>query len=406
MKPLGILALQNIPGIGDKTLKNILSLSSNADPASPRDLYEIIKEAKFKFGKVPFPDFSTVESGWNKAIEILDKSRENDIKIIGKDSPCYPSLLLDIYNPPELLHIKGNISILNENSIAIVGTRKPTEYGICQATGISERFAEQNCVIVSGLAKGIDTAAHEGALNVKGKTIAVLAHGLDTIYPKENKKLAERILDNNGVLVSEYFWGKKSTKGSFVVRDRIQSGLSLSVLVVETKEKGGTMHTVNYCHEQGRPLIVLEMPKYLDYAEYYAGNADLIKAKRADFVLKFDDMYSKMIININRCKDKTSNSYLKTHIENFKKYRQDTEININHYRIQDFSNYLLNISFSYNLKSLTLNDKKLIREDYNLRKCQECKNFKECKLTEEGFVDLCPFNIKDKRFSVLYKTSF
>lgn len=396
MKTLGILALQNIPGIGDKALKNILSSSSNADPASPRDLYEIIKESKFKFDKIPSPDISMIENGWAKAVEILDKSMENDIKIIGKDSPYYPSLLLDIDNPPELLHIKGNISILNENSIAIVGTRKPTEYGICQATDISEKFAERNNVIVSGLAKGIDTAAHKGALNVKGKTIAVLAHGLDTIYPKENKKLAERILDNNGLLVSEYFWGKRSTKGSFITRDRIQSGLSLSVLVVETKDKGGTMHTVNYCREQGKPLIVLEMPKHLNYVEYYTGNINLIKDKMADFVLKCEDKSYVFEVKI-------SNNNLKTYTKNFIKHGPNTEIDVNRHRIQEFSNYLYKFFISYDLECSKVNDKSSIKENNILQKCQSCKNFNKCKLAEEGFVDLCPFDGEDERLSMYYK---
>jgi len=399
MEPLGILALQNIPRIGDKTLNNILSLPNSTDPASPHDLYKIIKEAKLKFNKIPLPDFNTVEKGWAKAIEILEKSKENDVKIIGKNSPYYPSLLLKTDNPPELLHVKGNIDILNDNSIAIVGTRKPTEYGICQAINSGERFAEQNYVIVSGLAKGIDTAAHEGALNVRGKTIAVLAHGLHTIYPKENKKLAEGILDKDGVLISEYFWGKKSTKGSFVARDRIQSGLSLSVLVIETKEKGGTMHTVNYCNEQGRLLIVLETPKDLNYIQHYTGNLKLINEKLADFVLRCDFESLKCSILLNQCEDNTSNSDLENKYVNNIGCLHSTKIKIEDSKIQNFYNYILNYSFPYKLECSKMNNEKSFR-DYDIpRKCLKCENFDECKLIEQGFIELCPFDRNDIDFS-------
>jgi len=150
---------------------------------------------------------------------------------------------------------------------------------------IAEIFAKKDYVIVSGLAEGIDTAAHRGALSAKGTTVAVVGHGLDTIYPAKNKELAETIIKNNGALVSEYPYGTTISREHLIMRDRIQSGLSLGVFVIETGIKGGTMHTVNFCKKQKRALIVLQHPVK---NENTAGNAHLISKKQVDIVFKTD----------------------------------------------------------------------------------------------------------------------
>jgi len=341
MESLGILALQNIPGIGDKTLNKILFLHDTdepadpATPATPSDLYRILKEARNRDRKVPLPDIKDVDAGWAKALEILKMSEANDVKIVGKESPDYPSLLLQIENPPALLHVKGNIGSLNENCIAIIGTRKPAEYGIYQAADFGEKFAKKGFVVVSGLAAGIDAAAHEGTLNAKGKTIAVLAHGLHTIYPRENKKLAEKILENNGTLVSEYPWGKNSTKGSFIARDRIQSGLSTAVLVIETKEKGGTMHTVQYCNKQGRVLMVLAPPGDSNFARNYSGNFKLIKDGEADFILGHDEGSSGCFFMGDRDESIASDIVSEPPSSGFNRYKLDKKITVDEDRMKE-----------------------------------------------------------------------
>jgi DNA processing protein len=383
METLPILALQNISGIGNATLRKILSLPNIVEPANSHDLYEIIITAKSKFGKIPALDFNVVDNAWNKAIEIIDLSEKNYIKIIGRCSPYYPPLLSKIDNPPELLHIKGNIDALCENCVAIIGTRNPTEDGICLATNSGEKLVENGYAIVSGLAKGIDAAAHEGALNANGKTLAVLAHGLDTVYPKQNEKLAEKIIENNGALVSEYFWGKKSTKGSFVERDRIQSGLSLSVLVIETKEKGGTMHTAKYCTDQKRLLTVLKPHEDDSINEHYSGNVKLIKDKLADFILKYDEKSLNCLFTYN---------YFKEHESHFEE---------NHYNF-DFIKTALKDKLNSNASALFAES--ILNMSFSCKKdCQKCELFNDCKLIDQGFPELCSYNKKDINKTLIQK---
>lgn len=296
MNPISILAMQQTHGIGLKTVEKILSLPDIQEPASPNDLIELIKIATIKYNKITIPNIKDASIGWNRAQEIIKLSQQHDIQIISKESVYYPNCLSKISDPPVLLHVKGNIDILKKDCIAIVGTRKPTEFGRNQAKEIGENYAKEGYVVVSGLAEGIDSAAHKGALEAKGLTIGVLAHGLDMIYPANNKQLAETILNNNGALISEYPLGTRIFRSYFVDRDRIQSGLSLGVFVIETGIKGGTMHTVRFCEKQNRVLIVLQHPINLLEKSKPCGNTQLIAEKRANIVYENE-------FNINSVKD-------------------------------------------------------------------------------------------------------
>jgi len=286
MKAITILSLQKIPGVGAKTIDKILSLTQILEPANPSDIIEIFNEAKSKFKRISVPDIQAATIGWNQAHEIWDISIRHDIHIISKDSSYYPKTLLQIPDPPALLHIKGNMESLNKDCIAIVGTRNSTGFGLSQATKFGKFFAKEGYVVVSGLAKGVDSAAHKGALSSNGLTLAVLAHGLDIVYPKENKELADHIIENKGALISEYPWGTKSLPSYFISRNRIQSGLSLGVFVIETEIKGGTMQTVQFCKKQNRTLIVLSPSKTLIEQSNTYGNIQLISDNRADVVLE------------------------------------------------------------------------------------------------------------------------
>ena len=300
MNPISILALQQTSGIGIKTVEKILSFPDIQEPASPYDLIELIKMATAKYNKITIPDIKDATIGWNKAQEIIKQSQQQNIQIISKDSIYYPNCLSKISDPPVLLHIKGNIDILKKDCIAIVGTRKPSEFGRNQAKEIGGNFAKEGYVVVSGLAEGIDSAAHMGALEANGLTIAVLAHGLDMVYPAKNKQLAETILNNNGALISEYPINTRIFRNYFVERDRIQSGLSLGVFVIETGIKGGTMHTVRFCEKQKRVLIVLQHPKNLLEKSKPCGNTQLIAEKRANIVYENE-------FNTNFIKDTLNN---------------------------------------------------------------------------------------------------
>lgn len=219
----------------------------------------------------------SVENAWDLSKEIIQCSLRQGVQIIGKTDTTFPIILRELSDCPHLLHVKGDTKILNSDCIAVVGTRNPTQFGREKAGQLSSELAKTGITIVSGLAKGIDTAAHEGALKSEGCTIAVLAHGLQTVYPAENRGLATRILNQNGALVSEYPWYTTILPRYLVARDRIQSGMSRGVMVIETGVKGGTMHTVKNCVEQNRLLMVLHHPPGYDTDENTLGNKEITK---------------------------------------------------------------------------------------------------------------------------------
>ena len=177
---------------------------------------------------------------------------------ININSKYYPERLRNIDDAPKELYCLGNLELLNyKNNIAMIGSRNCSSYGERAAKDFAYNLAKEDICIVSGLAKGIDSFSHIGALNAKGKTIAVLGSGLDNIYPKENIKLVEEIIKNNGLVISEYPLGTKPLKYHFPARNRIISGLSDSVLVVEARRNSGTNITVDFALEQGKDVFVI-----------------------------------------------------------------------------------------------------------------------------------------------------
>ena len=196
-----------------------------------------------------------------KVRESLDKHieymKKNNIDIISIKDEKYPQILKNIYDPPISLYIRGNQKILNNKCLAIIGCRQLSDYGKKATKYFAYNLAKKKLTIVSGLAKGVDSYAHIGTLCAKANTIAVIGNGLDTIYPKENVYLANEILKNNGAIVSEYPLGTKPEKMNFPARNRIISGLSKGVLVVEAKQKSGTLLTVDFAIEQGRDVFVV-----------------------------------------------------------------------------------------------------------------------------------------------------
>ena len=187
----------------------------------------------------------------------LEYMIKNKIDIITIEDALYPQKLKQIYDMPAILYVKGNKEILNDKGIAIIGCRKNSEYGKKVALNISYELAKKRVNIISGLAVGIDTYSHIGALKAKGKTIAVVGNGLDNIYPYENRKITEEIVENGGAIISEYVIGTKPNKLNFPARNRIISGLSDSVVVVEARRKSGTLITVDFALEQGKDVYVV-----------------------------------------------------------------------------------------------------------------------------------------------------
>ncbi len=176
-----------------------------------------------------------------------------DIHLLAFDDPAYPVRLRQIYDPPLVLYVRGNAAALSLPGVAVVGTRDPTPYG----TGMAERLATRGLVIFSGLARGVDTAAHRGAITGKGKTVAMFGTGVDVLYPKENSRLSEQILSQGGALVSEFPLGTFAAPQNFPIRNRIISGISFGVLVVEAAEYSGTRITAHCALEQGRDVYAV-----------------------------------------------------------------------------------------------------------------------------------------------------
>lgn len=187
---------------------------------------------------------------------------EHNIELITIYDEDYPEKLRYIDNSPICLYCLGNKEILKQKSIAIIGSRECSDYGKTMSQAFSYLMAKNNVAVISGLAKGIDSSAHIGAMQANGTTIAVIGTGIDLVYPKENKEVIENIVKNNGLIISEYPLGTKPNKENFPRRNRIISGLSDGVLVVEAREKSGALITVDYALEQGRSIYVVPRKYY------------------------------------------------------------------------------------------------------------------------------------------------
>ncbi|MRH41649.1 DNA-protecting protein DprA [Aquibacillus halophilus] len=252
------IALTYIKGLGPKRIKKVYIEFPHltfADFKGP-NLEKIKKIIGNKKVSETLSDIELIAQYTKKAEETIRLHEKNDISVVTIADNNYPELLKKIDDSPIVLYCKGDVDLLQQSkSIAVVGTRHPTAKGEGMARRIAKIFSEKGYVIVSGLALGIDTEAHKGTLEVNGKTVAVLANGLDTITPKENKKLAEEIVQKGGLLISEYPIRTKTFRAAFVQRDRIQSGLSIAVCPVQTDIKGGTQHTIKFARSQNRLLF-------------------------------------------------------------------------------------------------------------------------------------------------------
>jgi DNA processing protein len=191
------------------------------------------------------------------AQEECGKAMEARSKIISLSDPEYPSRLKEIYDPPVILFVKGSVEVLSRPGIAMVGTRHPTPYGSGMAERLSTDLAARGLVIISGLARGIDTMSHRGAVAAKGKTVAVLGTGIDIMYPKENTRLTEQIIALGGALITEFPIGTSPAPQNFPIRNRIISGMSAGVLVVEAAEYSGTRITSRCALEQNRDVYAV-----------------------------------------------------------------------------------------------------------------------------------------------------
>jgi DNA processing protein len=224
----------------------------------------------------------------------LGKAASAGINIVSLDDPEYPPELRQIYDPPLLLYVRGNVAAISQPGIAMVGTRHPTPYGMGMAERMACDLATRGVVIFSGLARGVDTFAHRGAVSAKGKTVAVFGTGVDVMYPKENSRLAEQILSFGGALISEFPLGTFAAPQNFPIRNRIISGISLGVLVVEAAEYSGTRITARCALEQNREVFAV--PGNVTNKNSWGPNT-LIK-QGAKLVATWEDVWEELPANV------------------------------------------------------------------------------------------------------------
>ncbi len=291
-----VISLLNLPRIGRKSAVKLLR-SVKEIPRDPRELLNFVDSSP---SAVPGIDLAMAERVWAQAEQTLESASDLRIHSMAMTRPEFPTWLKRIPDPPAMLYVKGNLDcVTTPLGFAVIGTREPTEYGWKVAHRFGQRGAEAGCVVVSGLALGCDTAGHRGCLDAGGKTVAVLAHGLDRIYPKDSRGLADEILEGGGCWVSEYPPGMRAQRSYFVERDRIQSGLSSGVIVVETDVDGGTMHTARFAGEQGRPLACLDHPPQHAHTPKIRGNRQLLVERRAEPLREAED-FTKFLDAVRR----------------------------------------------------------------------------------------------------------
>ncbi|HBI34165.1 MAG TPA: DNA-protecting protein DprA [Candidatus Moranbacteria bacterium] len=248
-------ALNTIYGLGNQKMKLLMSFFESAEQVWQASREQLLKSgiaeniAQKIVEQRPLID---VEKEWEKL------EREN-ILAIGLDDPRYPALLKQIPDNPYVIYMKGDLKCLDLPLVAIVGSRKLTEYGNDVARGFARDLADSGICVVSGLAFGVDAMAHTGALEVKGRTIAVLGNSLDSesIAPRTNFQLSEDIIKGGGLLVSEFPVKTAANVGTFPARNRIMAGMSLGTLVVEAAEKSGSLITANLALDYNRDVFAV-----------------------------------------------------------------------------------------------------------------------------------------------------
>ena len=272
---VALLAMLRLKGVGRRTALAIVD--GPLGGTDPKNCCEalMLRLAEGRLDRISVGEFY---EAWRKSEELVHRGRDIGVQTVSFHDPGYPARLRGIPDPPAVLFVRGDADGLHANkSLAVVGTREPTSYGRTVALRSARNATKAGYVIVSGLARGCDAFAHEGCLEAGGIGVAVLAHGLDKVYPAANRGLAERLLENGGCLASEYPVGTAPIRAAFAERDRLQSGLSCAILVIETAVRGGTMHTVRFARKQGRPVACVDHPEQLFTEDKVGGNQQLIR---------------------------------------------------------------------------------------------------------------------------------
>lgn len=246
------------------------------------DILSCLKKYKEIDTEFDIPSLEEVKASIEDSVKVLLESEKLGIKATNIFNEDFPSKLKDIKDRSILIFYRGDLSCLYEkNSIAIIGTRTPTEKGQQIGEALGYFYAKEGFVIVSGLANGCDTAGHIGCLKANGKTVATLPCGLDKCYPNDNNDLADEIVKNGGCLISEYKIGTNPSSENFIERDRLQAALSLGVLVVECAVECGTMHTVGFAESYNKKIAVSLHKDVEEDIDTVKGNLYLLENKKA-----------------------------------------------------------------------------------------------------------------------------
>lgn len=247
------LALALTPGLGPTRSKKLVEYFGSAEAIFRASLTELEATGM----KAQSAQSIATGKSAELAQDELGKVAAAKAQLVSLSDPAYPAQLKQIYDPPLVLYVRGNVEVLAQPGIAVVGTRHPTPYGSGMAERLSCDLAIHGLVIISGMARGVDSCAHRGAIAGRGKTVAVFGTGVDVIYPRENSRLADQILGLGGALVSEFPMATFPAPQNFPIRNRILSGMSVGVLVVEAAEYSGTRITSRCALEQNREVFAV-----------------------------------------------------------------------------------------------------------------------------------------------------
>lgn len=276
------LALALVPGLGAVGMGRLIR--ELGDPE------QVLAAGRERLSRVrgirqPVVEVITHNPPFHEAEIELQRLRQNNFSLLTWNDPAYPALLREIYTPPMLLYINGDVELLSRPSIAIVGSRAATSYGLKIGRRLGAELGAHGLNVVSGLALGVDAAAHTSALEAGGITVAVLGCGLDVPYPRRNLALAQRIA-SRGVVVSEYPLGTQPEAFRFPARNRIISGLALGVVVVEAAKRSGSLITARFAMDEGREVFAI--PGRVDSAA--SAGAHSLLQQGAKLVYKLDDI--------------------------------------------------------------------------------------------------------------------
>lgn len=274
-----LLILKSIKGIGNVKLLKV-GLYRDFHNASIQEILQTLFKNNI--------NHEEIDIAIEHANQQISKAKEYDAKILSFLDIGYPNLLESCDDKPAIIFVRGTIN--NNKSYAVIGTRNPTSIGVEICKRITTYCVNKGISIVSGLATGIDSIAHQTALNNHGHTIAILGSGLDLIYPKENTHLAEEILNKGGSLISEYDFGTATKSYTLVARDRIQAAISNKVIMIESKKNGGSLHASRAILKYGRKLVIpspleTQIQNNFDrvYANYILTNGTLAEKKELLF---------------------------------------------------------------------------------------------------------------------------